>query len=614
MIGAPSGEHLIRRAGRMVQRGHGDLVGVHIRASDGLASGPNALLERHRQLLADLGGEYHEAIGADVADTILQFARRENATQLVMGASRRSRWSELTSGSVINKVIRNAGEIDVHVISTAETATDEEELLPRLPRPRPRASLSRQRQLTGWAILIFGLPLLTLGLTTLRDDVALSTVMLLYLLFVTVTAAVGGLRPAVVSAIGTSLVVNWYFTPPIHTWTIAEAENVFALGVFLAVAVLVSVFVTRAAARQLEAQRARAEAEALARVAGGLAGESDPVADVLVHLRSTFDIDSAAVMARSPDGRSWRVESAVGTTLPRKPEDGESLHLDADHVLVLLPPGLSADDRRVLAAFASQLAAALEQRELRERAAVAEAREEADQLRTAILRAVSHDLRTPLSGIKASATSLLAEDIEWAPEDRRQFVETIDQEADRLDRLVGNLLDMSRIESGALEVSTRPVGLDEVVGLALDSLSLPTERVDVDVPADLPAVSADPALLERTVANLVANALIHAPAGTPVLIEGAPVGDTVVLRVTDRGPGVAPEERDRVLAPFQRLGDGRPTTGVGLGLAVARGFVQAMGGSLVLDDTPGGGLTATVELHPAATQDADVAPPLEAAP
>jgi two-component system sensor histidine kinase KdpD len=605
MTGAPSGEHLIRRGARMAQRGHGDLVGVHVRSSDGLAAGPNALLERHRQLLADLGGEYHEAIGADVADTMLQFARRENATQLVLGASRRSRWSEMTRGSVINRVIRQASEIDVHVISAGdEEAEEEAELLPRLPGTRRRATLSRRRQVAAWTLLGIGLPALTVVLTQLRGDLNLATVMLLYLSLACGVAALGAWRPAVVAAVAGALCVNWYFTPPIHTWTIAEAENVVALVIFVGLALLMSLFVTEASARRIEAQRARAEAEALARVAGGLAGDADPVMEVLVHLRSTFDIDSAAVLVREEDGRSWQVESAVGPTLPRSPDDGESLHLDPDHVLVLLPPGLAADDRRVLSAFASQLSAALEQRELRERAAIAEARAEADQLRTAILRAVSHDLRTPLAGIKASATSLLADDVDWSDDNRAQFLHTIDDEADRLDRLVGNLLDMSRIESGALDVSTAAVGLDEIVGLALDSLSVPTEAVTVDVPTTLPLVGADPALLERAIANLVSNALTHS-AGSGVNLEGAVVGDRVVLRVVDRGPGIGPDDRERVFAAFQRLGDGRSGSGVGLGLAVARGFVSAMGGNLVLDDTPGGGLTATVELRSAdiATQD-----------
>jgi two-component system sensor histidine kinase KdpD len=264
----------------------------------------------------------------------------------------------------------------------------------------------------------------------------------------------------------------------------------------------------------------------------------------------------------------------------------------------------------VLEAFAGQLATALEQRRLRAKAAEAETRAEADQLRTAILRAVSHDLRTPLASIKASSTSLLADDIAWSATQQRDFVETIDEEADRLDRLVGNLLDMSRIESGAVAVASRSVGLEEVVGLALASLGEPSDRVEVVVPVELPPVLADTALLERVIANLVRNALLHGPSAHDVRVEGAVVGEKGVLRVVDRGPGIPPDQRELVLGPFQRLGDGSSTIGVGLGLAVAKGFVEAMDGRLELDDTPGGGLTVTVALPlaPTPTSPVDATP------
>ena len=224
-------------------------------------------------------------------------------------------------------------------------------------------------------------------------------------------------------------------------------------------------------------------------------------------------------------------------------------------------------------------------------------------MRTAILRAVSHDLRTPLASIKASATSLLQEDVDWTPNARHEFLATIDEETDRLNELVGNLLDMSRLETGALSVGLRPVALEEMVALALASLSETTEQVVVDVSERLPAVIADPILLERVVANVVANALRYAPPDEPVRIEAGEAAGRVDLRIIDRGPGVAPADRDRIFEPFQRLGDRARGSGVGLGLAVARGFTAAMGGELVLEDTPGGGLTAVISLSPAGLPD-----------
>jgi two-component system sensor histidine kinase KdpD len=227
-------------------------------------------------------------------------------------------------------------------------------------------------------------------------------------------------------------------------------------------------------------------------------------------------------------------------------------------------------------------------------------------LRTALLAAVSHDLRTPLSSIKASATSMLSHEVTWSPEAVRGFCETINTETDRLNTLVGNLLDMSRLQTGALHLAVRPVGLEEVTFSALASLSRDASQVVVDVPETLPRVAADPALLERAIANLVDNALAWTGAGQSVRIEAGQCGARIDLRVTDRGPGIPVNQREAVFQPFQRLGDSRNTSpdGVGLGLAVARGFVEAMGGELVLEDTPGGGLTTVVSLNIA---DTDVA-------
>jgi two-component system sensor histidine kinase KdpD len=600
VTGSPSGEHLIRRAARMAQRAKGDLIGVHVSARDGLVTEPNPLLDEHRQLLADLGGAYHEVVGADVAPALVQFARLEHATQLVMGATHRSRWQQLRKGSIINAVIRDAGEIDVHVISqSVEPSRRSLALAP----PRRAPQLSTRRQLVAWAIAFLGIPVLTIVLLSLSGDFNLTSVALLFLLLVTAVAVIGGTRPSIAAAIGSSLVVNWFFTEPLHTFTIADRDHLLALLIFLAVAALVSMVVSQAARRSADVARARTEAEALARIAGGLMGEDDPLHEMVAHLRSTFSLDGVAVLAPAPDG--WEIIEATGSSIPLDPSDDEALPLAEQAVLVMRGPPLSNDDRRVLQVFAAQLSSALERRRLRGEAAEASARAEADHLRTAILRAVSHDLRSPLSSIKASVTSMLQKDVDWSAADRMEFLTTIDEETDRLNELVGNLLDMSRIESGALDVSMKPVGLEEVVGRALASISGPVDRVDVAVSEQLGRVIADPALLERAVANLTSNALAFSPDGSVVRIEAGEVGGRIDLRIVDRGPGVPPNLRAQMFEPFQRLGDGTgghaPATGVGLGLAVARGFVEAMDGHLQMDDTPGGGLTAVIELTKAPT-------------
>ncbi len=598
VTGAPSGEMLIRRAARMATRSHAELVGVHVRSDAGLADATTGL-DEHRRLLADLGGIYHEVVGSDPAESLVRFALAENATQLVLGATSRPRWREvLSGGSVINRVIRSAGPIDVHVISGDETADgDGERLLP--PRRRRPTTLPPGRQAAGWVMCAVGIPLLTLLLLATEQHLNLPSEMLLYLLLVGAVAVVGGLWPALFAAVTTSLVVNWFFTPPVHTWTIAEADNVVALAVFLLVAGMVSLLVSRLSRRSADAVRARAEAEAIAAVAGNLVDAENTLEVAVGHLRSTFGLDAVAVL--QPDGDGYLIEASAGEPVPSSPEGHVSVDLRGGALLVLDGPSLHSDDLQVLHAFVAQLGAALEQRDLRAEAQVAATAAEGDRLRTAILRAVSHDLRTPLASIKASVTSLMQHDVDWSEHDRDEFLATIEEEADRLNRMVGNLLDMSRLQSGTVEPGLRPVGLEEVVPRALVSISgeaaeLGREQVVVEVGEQLPRVVADPDLLERVIANLVANALLHSGPGTPVRIEGGRVGTRVDLRVVDRGIGVPLRDREAMFEPFQRMGDGVADSGVGLGLAVSRGFVDAMGGELTVDDTPGGGLTFTVSL------------------
>ncbi len=594
VTGAPGSENLIRRAGRIARRTHGELIGVHVRSQEGLAGPPDALLADHRRLLEEVGGQYHETAASDIAAALVEFARSENATQIVLGASRRSRLSELFSGSVINRVVRLSGPIDIHVISPEPVETSG----PAGGRLRAvrRVDLSSRRRRMGWVVATLGLPLLTLALANLRGEVNLPGVLLLYLLLVVATAVVGGYPPALAAAVGGFLLANWYFTPPIHRWTIDEGENVLALVVYLVVAGIVSSLVAVAARRTAEASRATAEAETLASLAGGLV-DIDPIPILVSQLRRAFGLDGVALLRR--DGSVWRLEASDGIA-PTSPEAAdEAADLSEDLVLALSGPNLGAEDRRVLRAFGAHLAAALERRRLSEQAAEATALAESNELRSALLQAVSHDLRTPLASIKASINSLRQPDITWSKEEAEEFQATIEDETDRMTNLVVNLLDMSRIQAGALAPELTDVGLDEVVPAALDSLGPRASGVDSHVPEDLPAVRADPALLERVVANLVDNAISHSTTGTAVRVEAGCVAGRVLLRVIDQGPGIPPAHRVRVFEPFQRLGDNRPRngTGLGLGLPVALGFVTAIGADLHIEDTPGGGTTMVISLR-----------------
>jgi two-component system sensor histidine kinase KdpD len=479
----------------------------------------------------------------------------------------------------------------VHVIS--HEPTDGGPVLRAPEIHRAGVGVSARRQIAGWLLAVVLLALTTAVLSQLRDSVGLPSVLLVYMLVVVVVAVVGGTLPAMGSAVVAFLLANWYFTPPIHTWTIDEAENVLALVIFVVVAAIVSTVVATAARRSVEAMRARAEAEILARLAATVTAD-DPLRVLVAYLRSSFALDSVAILHRTGDG--WVCEADAGIEPPRRPEDADVVdELAPDVVLALRGRQLTSDDRRVLAAFGAQLAAALERTRLSAAAASAGALAQANELRTALLQAVSHDLRTPLAAIKASVSSLRQDDVEWSDEEEVEFLAAIEDQTDRLTALVANLLDMSRLQAGVIEPQLRAVAFDEVVPAALAGLSDGGASVETELPETLPPVQADPALLERVVANLLENA-VHASAGEPVHVLASPINGGVSLHVVDRGTGIAPADRQRVFEPFQRSGDARSATGVGLGLAVARGFVEAMHGELQLDDTPGGGLTAIITL------------------
>jgi two-component system sensor histidine kinase KdpD len=603
LAGAPDTDHVIRRAARMAQRAKGDLIGVRVISDTGLKSGNEEataeVAAEQRRLLEELGGEYRQITSNDVASALVDLARSENATQIVLGASGRSRWQELVSGSVINTVVRLSGPIDVHVISRPPDDGEraERRLLP--PVRRVVTPLSPRRQLWGWILVLAGLPLITIALANLRGTIGLASVLLLYLLLAIAVAFVGGILPASIAVVGGVLLANWFFTPPYYVFTITDGENVLALVVYAISAGTVAVLVDRIGRVRLRAARLQAEAEALASLAGAMVRPGS-LGEMLGQLRATFGFRAASLLR--DEGSRWEVIVSSGPEPPQRPDDADvSRSLGRGVTLALAGGALSGEDERMLNSFAAQVAAAAERERLQIEAGRAEDLAAANTLRASLLQAVSHDLRTPLASIKASISSLRQRDIEWPPKAIDEFQATIDEETDRLTHIVGNLLDMSRLQAAALNVELRPSGVEEVVIAAVASLGPAALGVDVDVPETLPDVSADPALLEQALTNLIGNALRYAPPDVPVRVSaGEVVADQecrVDVRVIDRGPGIRLNDRDLVFQPFQRVVDNQADGGgVGLGLAIARGFVEAMGGELTIEDTPGGGTTMVVGL------------------
>ncbi|MFN8024256.1 MAG: DUF4118 domain-containing protein [Acidimicrobiales bacterium] len=453
------------------------------------------------------------------------------------------------------------------------------------------------RRLAWWSGAI-GLAALTAVLSSMRSHVSVGSALLLDLAVVVAVAALGGLVPGLVASVVAVGLTNWFLTPPLHTLTVNDPENVVALVVFVMVTVVISVLVDRSARRSREATTARAEATALARSAATLVGARDPLPELLEQLRTTFGLSSAAIHERTAEG--WWPTQLVGERR-LEADDGHAIELSrsGDVRLVVDGPAVRADQLDTLRAFADQLALAVEARRLRDEAANAELVAQTDALRAALLRAVSHDFRTPLAAITASASGLQQADATFSEADRAALLDEIVAAAGRLERMVRDLLDISRLQAGAVELALGPVALEEVVATVASGVDR-EGRVDIEVPDDLPLVTADRALLERALANVVSNALAWSPADRAVVIDGAAFDERVVVRVVDHGPGVAPADRDRIFVPFQRLGDRSRDVGAGLGLAIAHGFVEAMGGTIEADDTPGGGLTMTITLREAA--------------
>src|SRR5215475_12650834 len=448
---------------------------------------------------------------------------------------------------------------------------------------------------TRGVLLAGGLPLLTLALSGLH--LGLGDDLLVYLAAVVAVAVVGGFWPAVIAAVAASLLVNWYFTPPLHTLTIADGKSLLALLLFVTVAGTVSSVVHLAALRARQARRSTEEAEDLLALAQTVLSGRDSPAAVLGHLTASRG-GRARLLERS--GETWVRVADSGTAqeewLVQRVAVRPDLILEVAGQRHPLSP-------RLLDGLTAQLAASLDRDRLRTQAAQAEALAEGNRMRTALLAAVSHDLRTPLASIKASVSTLRQTDVEWTEADEAALLATIEQSADRLDALIGNLLDMSRLTTGSLQPFLRPTAIDEVAPVALRGLDGGSD-LQMKVPDGLTLVLTDPGLLERVLANLFANALAYSPPGRPPELQASEHDDGVLLEIVDHGRGVPDDLKEQMFEPFRRLdrngADPSGGAGVGLGLAVVKGFLDTIGGDVQPADTPGGGLTMRVRLPRAA--------------
>lgn len=598
VTGGPESETLVRRASRIASKSSAELMVVHVIRGDGLAGLSETRMNKVRELANSLDASVHTVVGDDVPTALLDFAREINATQLVIGSSRRSRWSRIFEEGIGPTIVQRSGKIDVHIVTHEESK-----------RGFHIASLApRERRTASW-LAAFIVPSVICAVTVTMLDRYLDTggKSALFFVGVLVVGLLGGVAPAALSAVLSGLLLNYYLIAPRHSFTIAEPSSAITELVLLLIAVAVAVLVDFAAKRAREARLASQEAELLTLFAGSVLRGAD-LDTLLERVRETYSQRAVSVL-REPDqddraaGRKSYIVACVGKDPCVTVDSADTAIEVGDDEFWMLMAGrkLSARDRRVLTAVAKQAAGLIRQGELAEEASRAEAIGRADELRRSLLSAVSHDLRTPLAAAKVAVSSLRAEDVAFSPEDTAELLATIEESIDQLTALVGNLLDSSRLAAGVVRPDLQRVYLEETVQRALVSIGKGAtgfyrsaiDRVKVDVGGTV--AMADAGLLERVLANLIDNALRYAP-NCVVRVNAGRVGDRVLINVIDEGPGVPHGTDGQIFEPFQRLGDHDNTTGVGLGMSVAHGFVEAMGGSIQAGDTPGGGLTVVVEL------------------
>lgn len=583
VTGTETDEPLLRRAGRISSRTGAELIAVHVINRGGLLESPTDS-STARELVSELDGTFQEIVDDDIASALVAFARSERGTQIVLGASRPRSPFRPPSG-VVESVLRQARDLDVHIIAVGGQRPA------RVRRRRQKSQFTWRRRSMALALTALALPLLTMGMTRIYSSLSLSTVFLVYLVAVLALTTWGGAVVGIVAAVVASGLENYYFVPPLHTLQVARPNDVVAIVAFLLIAISASFVVSQFTQRSNETNRARAEAEVLAKAAATVATTPNNLLPLLDSLRAVFALSGVVVLARRD--ADWVPELQSGEPVVESAATSR-FAIDDDHVLVLAGGVLDAQDRQLVTAFAARVAAGLRSQGIQQDAADLRALVEADSLRSGLLRAVAHDLQPPLESMEANISSLLQPDATSSIEQRQELLGAIEHEVQRLTRLETNLLDALRLESGVVTPLPRSITVVDLVANALETIDTGGRSLDVDLPDDLPLLRTDPDLAESVIANVVSNACRYSPSDRPVRINAGVAGQYVELLVIDRGPGIPQANRATILAPFQR--HNVEQSGAGLGLTVAAGFVSLLGGQLRFEDTPGGGLTVAIEL------------------
>ena len=588
------------------------------------------------RLAERLGAEPVLIPGQEVADSVIDYARANNVTHLIVGKSHSPNWRQWVFGSITQRLINRAGGINIHVI---EVPAERAETVPAPPTARAATPFDPWPFAIATLVVLAAIPV-AIGL---RELLGVTNIALVFLTAILIGAVLEGLGPSLLACFVAMLAYNFFFLPPLYTFTIAEPENVVALFFFAVVAVIASNLAARVRGQALSARLRARQTDDLYQFSRKLAvavtlddllwATAHQIALMLkvrvvlllpqgddkggsIAVRGGFPpedmLDEADLAAAKWSWEKNHIAGRGSDTLPGGKWLFQPMRTGRGPLgvvgIIRDEPGplLTPDQQRLLDALADQAALAIERVNLARDLHLARLQVETDRLRSALLTSISHDLRTPLASILGSATSLRSQDAILDPPTKQSLLGTIIEESDRLNRFIGNLLDMTRLESGALKPRTGLNEVSDVIGSTLQRAQgiLAGHRIKVDLPADLPLLALDMVLFEQVLFNLLDNAAKHAPAGSLITIQASHDAKTVTLRITDEGDGIPAGDVDRIFEKFYRAGGGdRRRAGTGLGLAICRGFVEAMNGSIVArnrTDRSGAmfGITLPVPLNP----------------
>jgi two-component system sensor histidine kinase KdpD len=614
----PNAHILVRHARRMADRLHAPWSVIHVEVprwrpqSD---AGRDQVAEALR-LAQRLGAETVSLPGENIAETILDYARVHNFTHLVTGRSQDVFWQTLFGLSTTQKLIRRADGINIHVLAQQKSA---------LPQAKAAGSAKSARQIHKSRRLDFKPYLGSLGIVGaalllalgLRQVLAVSNISLAFLVAVLVSAVTSGLGPSLWTCLVSVVAYNFFFLPPLYTFTIADPENVVALFFFAIVAVIASQLAARVRGQAIAARHRAKIAEELYLFSRKLAGAvtlddllwatayqiasmlkvrvvlllpENGFLEVVAGFPPEDQIDESDRAAAHwcfdkglPAGRGAdTLPGAKWLFLPMRTGRGTIgvIGVDHDREDQILRP----EENRLLDALSDQAALAIERIHLAGAIERGKREKEADRLRSALLTSISHDLRTPLAAILGSASSLATQRDVLQKDVQTALLRTIQDEAERLNRFIGNLLDMTRLEAGPLEPNSASCDLSDLIGATLERAAkvLSNHKIEIALAPDLPMVRLDMVLMEQVLFNLLDNAAKYAPQGSLIRIGARQENDIVVLEVEDEGNGLPPEDFERVFDKFYRVrSTDRQRAGTGLGLAICRGFVEAMGGTIV---------------------------------